>query len=206
MNAAFLLVTTAWFAGDTTAVPVTAAGDCGACSRPRDPRLHGHKLFGKLQGLFKRKEACGGCDSCSAPKCHAPVATCCEPRGPARPCKTRDTWSPSLVPSCSISCGLASITNGRVAVTAAAARCRDSGGVRRRCAYGGTTVMPKAGETIPTPPKKMPSTPPTKGKQIGIETAPIGSTNSPILEVAPNASQVPPAIVPSVESDNRSPF
>lgn len=197
MNAAFLLVTTAWMAGDTAAAaPAPAAADCGACSSCATDACgcQGHKLLGKLQGVFKRKDSCGSCDTCSAPKCHTPrihrehkcapaCDTCdnCGRGGPKLLEKLRGAFHHDRGCGCDNGCG---------------AGCADG-------ACGGSTVMPRAGEPIPTPPKKMPN----KGKRVQTETAPIDAPVSPTLEVAPNASQVPPAIVPSVESDNlRSPF
>ncbi len=82
MNAAFLLVTMAGFAGADTApqaapkavapAPVAAApivagngcgGGCGGCDTCCDD-CGGHKLFGKLKGLFHRNK-CDTCDSCN---------------------------------------------------------------------------------------------------------------------------------------------
>jgi hypothetical protein len=77
-------------------------------------------------------------------------------------------------------------------------------------ACGGTTVIPKAGETIPTPPKKMPipsgKEPPAK--DIRFDTPPALAPVAPAIQAAPVPGQpAPPATVPSVESDNlRNPF
>ncbi len=90
MNAAFLLVTTAWLAGADPAlaaapakpapVPVAApaplmpapiaapAGDDGCGCDSCCEECGGHKLFGKLKGMFHRGHGCEescGCDTCN---------------------------------------------------------------------------------------------------------------------------------------------
>jgi hypothetical protein len=69
VNAAFLLVTTAWFAGDCG--PAPCATDC--CTKP--------KLCDKLHDLFKRKDCCEPCKTCEAPK--PPPPPKCETCAPA---------------------------------------------------------------------------------------------------------------------------
>jgi hypothetical protein len=66
-------------------------------------------------------------------------------------------------------------------------------------------VTPKAGETIPTPPKKMPN-PGTKEVLFGNPPA-AQTPATPTIENVPNTGRVPPAAVPNVESENlRNPF
>ena len=90
MNAAFLLLTSAWMAGADAApapaaAPATVAGSscCGGCGTSCDTGC-GRKLFtgalrARLSGLFHKD--C--CDSC-APAC--PPAPCCKPACPPAPC------------------------------------------------------------------------------------------------------------------------
>jgi hypothetical protein len=76
VNAAFLLVTTAWLAGadpvpppaHPAPAPVASSASCDGCCND-DCGCGGHKLFGKLKGLFHRDCGCDtgcntGCDTC----------------------------------------------------------------------------------------------------------------------------------------------
>ena len=71
MNTAFVLVTTAWLAGADAQTPeakpapppppapVAASGCCDSgCDS-----CGGHRLFGKLRGMFRRNDCCDSCDS-----------------------------------------------------------------------------------------------------------------------------------------------
>jgi hypothetical protein len=190
VNAAFLLVTTAWFAGDTAAAtPAPTTSAC--CGTSRDAcDCGGHKLLDKLRGAFKRNDCC---DTCAAPKCHAPAPKC---HAPAPKCH-----APKCAPATCDSCG----HGGPKLLDRLKAHfhhdkgCCDGGS----SACCGNTATPSSGETIPTPPKKMPN--PSK---VGIDTEPAGTFQAtPAFEAAPNAEQVPPAVVPNVESENlRNPF
>ncbi len=92
MNAAFLLVTTAWFAGDTTAaMPVgaccRATSTCSTCSTCE---TGGHHLLDKLRAKFQKGNSCDTCATCAAPKC-APAPVCapkCAPVCAPAPCDT----------------------------------------------------------------------------------------------------------------------
>jgi len=193
VNAAFLLVTTAWFAGDT-GMPAPSAGACcgtpveacGCASKP--------KLFEKLCGSFKHKSSCDTCSTCAAPapKC-APPAPVCAPA----PCDTCGKSGHGLLnrlksghhqSTCCDSC--------------ATSTCSSCGSAP---AYGG--AEPKGAESIPSAPKKMPNPAPPAAKQVQINNQPSIAPGSPALEIVPNVGQTPPAIVPSVETENlRNPF
>lgn len=100
MNAAFLLVTATWLAGDTPAAqapktdqpiradqPVAAApyhagsvvsapyaGGCGSCGSSCDACCEeswGSKFRGRLHGLFHKNDCCDSCSTCApAPSCN----------------------------------------------------------------------------------------------------------------------------------------
>jgi len=193
VNAAFLLVTTAWFAGDTAAaMPAPAASACcgTTCATSCDAcDCGGHKLLGKLRGMFKRNDCC---DTCPAPKCHAPAPKCAPTCAPAH-CDSCGSSGPKLLERLR---GHFHHDKG----------CCDGGCSTPTCCGTGATVMPKVGEPIQTPPKKMPSTNPSP--KVGFDTAPPATIQAnPAIEAVPNAGQVPPAVVPNVESENlRNPF
>jgi hypothetical protein len=189
VNAAFLLVTTAWLAGAdaapqaapapapaaaTTSTPVvsgTVSGDCGCgCDSCQEG------LFSRLRHrLFHRQSECG-CDSCGH------VNYSCECDGGHRwGHRLRSWWHRRNCCECDCgsSCG--------------------SGG----CGSG--SVMPRAGEAIPAPQeppaKKMPSgkTPPPAKNSTSIEPPMTnGATVStpapaPELNTAPAIPDVPAA-------------
>ena len=87
--------------------------------------------------------------------------------------------------------------------------CCDGGCSSGTC--GGTTVMPKAGENITTPPKKIPASgkePPAK-EEVRIETPPALAPAAPAITPTPVIVPQPaaPATAPTVEPDNlRNPF
>ena len=79
MNAAFLLLTTAWVAGADAApaaapaVTSTSSCDSACCDKP--------SLLDKLRAKFAK-------DCCDAPKCEAPKVVKCEKKAdPCDPCK-----------------------------------------------------------------------------------------------------------------------
>jgi hypothetical protein len=160
VNAAFLLVTTAWLTG-ADPVPVQAApaakaapamaapapamvaapagGDCGSCETACCESF-GHRF----RGLFTRHHGCGSCDTCApAPK------PCCAPPPAPKPCCA------APAPTCCDSCGhrLRGLFQRRSCCETVAA-------------CGGCDAAPMAApaprpEAIPapgTPAKKMPST------------------------------------------------
>jgi hypothetical protein len=96
VNAAYLVLTTAWLAGDAPAAPVAppaapvvsapigggCGGGCGAATDACcDSGCGKQSLFGKLKGKFKKRGDCG-CEA--APTCCAPAPVqhndCCEHR------------------------------------------------------------------------------------------------------------------------------
>ncbi|MBI3411431.1 MAG: hypothetical protein HY040_24145 [Planctomycetes bacterium] len=189
MNAAFLLVTTAWLAGDVPA----GSGCCNTCDSCCGDSW-GHRLRDRLRGMFNRGDCCGStCDSCcgSTSRWHGWSSghSCGHGCGHSNSCCT---------PSCDPCCGSGGNLLGRLRGMFnrhGHGDCCDS-------CCGGTSVAPKAGEVIPTPPKKMPSPsgkePPAK--EIRIETPSGLVPNSPAIQ--------PPAINPSADPaiDNRNPF
>ena len=226
MNAAFLLVTTAWFAGDTAGhAPAPAANACCATTCSSDCcDSGGRKLLGKLRGMFKRDR----CDSC-APQCETSCQSC-ESRKLFHFHRTKscDSCAPSCAPTCAPApcaptccdpcdsgCGGHKLLGKMRGMFKRDRGCCDN--ACDNCAggacHGGTTVMPKAGETITTPPKKMPNPNPNPGKEppvkeVRIDTPPALAPVAPAITTpAQPVVQPAPPIVPSVESDNlRSPF
>jgi hypothetical protein len=101
VNAAYLVLTTAWLAGDAPAAPAPppaapvvsapigggCGGGCGsatdACCEDQCGGKQG--LFGRLKAKFKKGNACGceAAPTCCAPVqqhcCPAPAPTCCAP-------------------------------------------------------------------------------------------------------------------------------
>lgn len=94
MNAAYLLLTSAWMAGadaapvaPAAAAPVVSTGSCcgGGCATSCDPCANrcGPNLFERLRSRFHRNDCCD--TGCSAPVVHhkcctpAPAPTCCTP-------------------------------------------------------------------------------------------------------------------------------
>jgi hypothetical protein len=149
-----------------------------------------------LRGGFKHSS---GCDTCAAPKCAPPAPKCapkCAPTCAPATCDTCGHGGPKLLDRLK-----AHFNRDK--------GCCDGGCTTSCCGTAGPapTVTPKTGEPIPTPPKKMPSTaPPAK---VGIDTIPPATIQAaPAVEAVPNnAGQVPPAVVPNVESENlRNPF
>jgi hypothetical protein len=193
VNAAFLLVTTAWLAGDapvitTVAAPSATPAASGSCCGSSCDSCCERRC--RLHGLFNR--GCNDCNPCPAPKCHR-APKCCN-QAPADCCGRRrlfqrnndccptttcnDCCKPSL---CDRIRGLFSRNN-----------CCDS------CCDGTGAVAPKKGEQIPAP-KKMPGgkEPP---REVRIDNAPAAApAATPALEVAPST-------VPALDADNRNPF
>jgi hypothetical protein len=94
VNAAFLLLTSAWLAGDVAAPAAGCGGGCGASCGAScndsccDAGCGRVKLCDRLKGLFNRRRCCdSGNDCCAAPAqtcCAAPKTTCCA--APAQTC------------------------------------------------------------------------------------------------------------------------
>ncbi len=201
MNAAFLLVTTAFLAGNTN------AGCCGAtCGTSCDTCCSGPKLLDRLRGAFHHNNC--GCDTCAAPKCAAP---CPAPKPVCAP-----VCAPTCAPKCDSCCDSrprlldrlrSAFHHGHGCCDGGCSSCSTCS----TCGSGpvaapGAPAAPK--ETIPTPPaKKMPAggAPPAK-TSIDAPAATFGQ-GSPAIQAAPNAGQAPAAIAPNVETENlRSPF
>jgi hypothetical protein len=189
VNAAFLLVTTAWLAGDVPATPTASAcsGGCDTCAR--------HHFRERLRGLFQRNDCCETrrhdcCDSGHRWRgwCHGHHQ--CGHRCHQH-CDRH--WGHRCNHDTCDSCDRGGLF-GRL-----------RGLFNRRNDHGccgGTTVVPRAGETIPTPPKKMPS--PTgkepPAKEVRIDTPPGLAPAIPAIQQAP-------AVDPRAEpADNRNPF
>jgi hypothetical protein len=218
VNAAFLLVTTAWFAGD---VPAPAPNACCGTTSCESCEKSGPTLLERLRACFHHKKEADCCDACPAPKCPAPAPKC-EPKcvTTCDPCAEKkshpwfkkksdcDTCAPATcAPATCDSCeksGPSLLERLRACFHhKKEADCCDS------CASGtcgGTVVMPKAGEVIPVQPKKMPN--PSKeppSKEVRIDAPPVLAPVAPAIQAAPITGQ--PAIVPSVESETlRNPF
>lgn len=243
MNAAFLLVTTAWMTGDVPAAgakvapapapgPHVAApiahGSCGGCCESSCcEESFGHKLRHRLHGLFNR----GGHGCCEA-SCCQPAPTCCDDgcghghrhrlfRGHRH--HRNDCCESSCQPAptcCDNGCGHGHGNGGlfgRLFSRHHRSDCCESSCGNGCCgangAIGGTIgapvqgTMPRVGEPIQAP-KKMPQSGPRTGgdapaKEVRIITPPSGN---PIPAPTTPALETAPAIVPSLDADNRNPF
>jgi hypothetical protein len=214
VNAAFLLVTSACFAGQTPEVikgPVGAGappaksapvvstvvpGGCGSAGCSSCCESSGHRLFGggRLSGLFRHGDSC----DCG-----------CSTGGHTQ------TWSWNTHNSCD-TCGsghggglLARFRGGHGSSSCCDAGCSS-------CAPSAPAAPAPAGEIINTPPKKMPApTPAPKttsapGLTPGLTPAPT-TTFAPMPTITPSSpiiEVVPPTVpaVPSVTNQPRSPF
>ena len=205
VNAAFLLVTTAWLTGqapsaDTKAAPAPAVQACGS-SCCDDGFCH--RLRERLRGMFQR-------DCCEpAPKCHPvrcqPAPKCqpaCKPapRCCATPCSTttcrRDWFQHRGCCETKPACPKTDCCNDGL-LSRLRALCN-----RRTCDCCSSSG--KVGEPIPAG-KKMPSATyfeevPTGRPEVRIITPAPAPTTAPGLEAAP-------AVVPSIDPvDNKNPF
>jgi len=216
VNAAFLLVTTAWLAGaDPVAAPaapaapataapaVVSSSSCNSCGSCGDACCDsGHTLCGRLKGLFAshRHDSCGSCETCAAPapKCCAPAPKPCCP-APAPACNSCGTSHDS--------CGCGSFGGRLRGLFHRTSSCCETTACSD-CGAAPATAPAPAGKAEPIPaPKEAPaqkmpnSAPPAKSVQIITpESAPI-PVSTPALEVAP-------AIVPNVpaNADRKEPF
>lgn len=217
MNAAFLLVTTAWFAGQApAAAPAPApapnaccASSCNTCDSCEKPRF-----CDRLKAMFRKKDDCCA-PTCAAPTCAAPTcaAPTCATTCDTGCCEKQKHKLFQRKESCNECdpCAKPSLMDRIRAMCHKDKGCCDtcSTGCANGSCGGGTTVMPKAGETIPTPPKKMPSTgkEPPPAKQVQLDTPSTLSPATPAIITPPAVQQQRPAIVPSVDADNlRNPF
>lgn len=206
MNAAFLLVTSAWLAGadpaPAAAPAVTATtGCCGTCDACCDEGF-GKRFLGRLKGMWRRDDCC---DSCGHEK-----TTCCAP-APKAHCDTcdhgckeswKDRFKGMFKRDCCDSCETKSC-HGTCAATACDDCCKESwkdrlkGWFKRNdccdtcstCGSAAPAAAPKA-EPIGPPKEKMP-----EGKKTG-------------LELPHNQVLVPQASTPylAAPAETKSPF
>jgi hypothetical protein len=221
VNAAFLLVTTAWLTGADPApapamtpapamaapAPVVVGGgnSCGSCGTSSCDSGCGCGRH-HFRGLFARHHGCG-CDTCAAP-----APTCCAPA----PAPAPAPCCAAPAPTCESGCGCGHRHGGLLSGLCRHHRgcgcetaCNSCGG----CDGCGTAsgappaVMPgpapaPGAERVPppgTPAKKMPAAPKTT-QNYTPETAPV--------PVSTPAFQNAPAIVPNVpaDADRKEPF
>jgi hypothetical protein len=184
VNAAFLLVTTAWFAGDTGAPCAScAAPACGTACATSSCDCSGPKLLDRLKALCQKNT----CDTCAAPKC-APPPKCAPACAPA--CDTCSS-GPKLLDR------LKALCHKDKCDTCATGSCSTCG------AAAEPAPAPKAGEPIPAAPKKMPNPvgAESSGREVRISTP---GQAAPVIEN--NAGQAPAAIAPSFSDNLRNPF
>ena len=212
MNAAFLLVTTAWLAGaDQPAAPAAKAdppaatssccgGDCGGCC--------GHGFLERLRGLFQRNNCCeSSCNTSCARECKPKCVTECKPTCQKTSCcdscrprlldRLRDLFHRDCCDNgCKGSCGSCcdSCRHGllsRLRDWFHSRRCCQDTCCGNSCATDGTTVAPaKSGEPI-APPKDAPKKMPSPGKEVQI------------INPAPGANPTASVII---ETETKSPF
>ena len=190
MNAAYLVLTTAWLAGDAPAAPAPApaapvvsapigggcGGGCGAATDACcDSGCGGGKfsLFGKLKGKFQK--GCGCESSCAPVQQHcAPAPTCCEAPRAKKWKKHNDCCEQA--PTCDDGCGKGSLFGKLKGKFRKHGDCGcDSGCGSSSCgcgggSYGGAVAPGAPVETIPGAPRpaegaprRMPATPAAPG-------------------------------------------
>jgi hypothetical protein len=213
VNAAFLLVTTAWLTGaDPVPVqaapamkPAPAAAAPGAMAAPAAPMVAGpgcgdcgsgaseccesagHRFRERFKGLFACHKSCGSCETCApAPK------PCCAPAPAPKPC------CEAPAPTCHEGCGqrLRGLFH-RKSCCETVATCGGCDG----CGAAPMVAPAPRPEPIPapgTPAKKMPNTKTTQN--FAPESVPVPDS-TPALETAP-------AVVPNVpaDTDRKEPF
>lgn|GEM_PF-5591010 len=213
MNAAILLVSSAWMVGQTPEViiPVNHASSCGSScgtsccdSRPT--------LRDRIRGLFQR-DCCN--TACAQPRCHE--VRCHEPRCHEPRCHSFQWPQLNLGNRCHSSCDPC----GHRAHHASCDSCghsdlldrirgmfqRDCGcnaGCHTRCCTSGSSP---AAEPLKEQPKKMPSksNEPKKGEEARVITSPAQAP-LPAIQNAPALAPAP-AIAPRIiENDTRNPF
>ncbi len=108
MNAAFLLLTSAWLAGaDPVAAPVIApapgaccGGACGCCDTCDPCCCEKESCWARFCRRFRHHDCCDSCETkccepkCCAPKCCEPkccAPKCCEPKC-CEPCCEKESW------------------------------------------------------------------------------------------------------------------
>lgn len=231
VNAAFLLVTSAWFAGQTPApapaapgpAVVSSAQGCGSggCGGGCDSCCSGgHSWFGgggRLGGLFHRNSCCDTCNTCdSCGSGHSWGSRFSGWGGWGHGCNSCNTCQTSCN-TCDSGCGHGGglFSGGRLRGLFHRNSCCDTcstcdGGCGSTGMVGGAPVptpAPTGGEQLTNPPKKMPSTTPAPApapaqKQVRINNTP--GTTTPFVPNTPNIEVVPPP-VPSLEAERRDP-
>jgi len=219
VNAAFLLVTTAWFAGADAAAPAKAApapapapaavapassccgGNSGTCDTGCDSCCK-ESLFSKLKGHFHK--SCDCCETCApAPTCNT-CDTCCKESHFSKlkghfhkSCDTCNTCAPAPAPTCNTcdTCckeSLFSKLKGHFHKS-----CCDTCDTCGTAAPAPAGAMPKAGESIPAPKDANPAKKMPEGKQTQlIAPQPIAA---PALEVTPT-------VAPKATEVEKTPF
>ncbi len=196
VNAAILLVSSAWMAGQTPDViipvqhhaqPAACGGHSGGCN---DACHEG--ICARLRGLFHRENNC--CDSCAQPRCQ--TFHCPQRHHRDHGCQTHDHGCQAH--NACDSCGH---EHGRLLDRIRGAFHRDCG-----CDNGCSTSGSAPGaEPLKEQPKKMPTKEKAKAEEARVITTP-GQAPLPAIQNAP-AIQSAPALAPRViENDTRNPF
>ena len=183
MNAAFLLVTTAWLAGADADKPAPPAAHHppapAACSTYCDPCCEKEGLLQRFCNLFKRKDCCDPCCTPCPKPCPPPCPKPCPP-----PCKVTCTTT------CDDCC-----EEGFLKKLLNRFRCRKCDDCCNPCC----TAPPHHPKAEPIPPPKDGGKPmpkggdkPGTGKPDGGEVQSIPQpVNPPALEVAPRSNYAP---------------
>lgn len=212
VNAAILMLGSAWMAGQTpdVIIPVSHTTSCGTrCSSCCDS---GPRLLDRIRGLFQRDDCHDACAQprCREVRCHEVRChdACRQPR-----CHSFQWPQLNLGNRCRSSCD----TCGHRAHAASCDRCghgdlfarirsafrRDRGcnaGCHTRCCTSGGAVAPAA-EPIKEQPKKMPGTGPKKAQETRIIAPPA---QVPAIQ---NAPAIAPTLSPRIiGNDTRNPF
>ena len=192
MNAAILLVSSAWMAGQTpdVIIPVHHAhsASCGTNCGDGCHEGFGHRLRERIRGLFQRD--C--CDPCPQPRCH-------EPR-----CREHRCHERCHVSHCHNDCD-SSWGHGQLWERIRGAFHRDCGcntGCRTGCCRSGATP---AAEPLKDQPRKMPTkNEPKKGQEARVITPPAQTV--PAFQNAPAIAPTPAVAPRIIENDTRNPF
>lgn len=206
MNAAILLVSSAWMAGQTPEViiPVNHAhsasascgSGCGSACCDSGPRLRD-----RIRGLFQRGDCCDPCpQTCSQPRCHSfqwPQLNL------GHRCQSScDTCGHRQHHASCDSCGHGDLF-GRIRGMFNR-DCGCSSGCNTGCCGSSSTTTPAA-EPLKDQPKKMPSksAEPKKGQEARVITPPAQAP----LPAIQNAPTIAPVIAPRItDNDTRNPF
>ncbi len=241
MNAAFLLMTSAMLVGQAgekvpvpakvapAPAPIVASSACGSNCGNSDPcgcEGFGHRLRGRLRGLFNR-DTCDTCQPATCQTSHSHFSlfrrSGCDDCGPARVWnwQPKHTHHQTCAPTCNDPCANNGLNIlGRLR---GIFHRRDTG-----CCEGGcsspvttTTAPAKAGEPIQNPGKKMPDAPKTtpnttpvvpkttKPQEVRIETpAPVSPVAPSIIPAVPNTPtvEITPVPAPSPRVEGSDPF